>query len=155
MSEKPDEPTADEPEDYMVSKQWIERLTGHASVQNLVARGVLAQPMVLGPATLRWWHSEVMAAVAQLRRGKGQSKNPRRPSLSPYAGPGADIVPPAPFLLDASGALVEPDPEDLEAVAKVRRRMGERRQAFEARRHRMAQARKLTRLGEMSSATWE
>jgi predicted DNA-binding transcriptional regulator AlpA len=45
------------------------------TLRRWIAEGILPEPLVLGPATLRWRAVEVRAALKRLRRGKAAWKS--------------------------------------------------------------------------------
>jgi predicted DNA-binding transcriptional regulator AlpA len=49
-------------------------LVSKATVRRWIAGAILPEPIVLGPATLRWRVSEVRAALKKLKHGKGTWK---------------------------------------------------------------------------------
>jgi predicted DNA-binding transcriptional regulator AlpA len=52
------------------------------TLRRWINAGILPEPLVLGPATLRWRASEVRAALRRLKHGKGVYKRGRTGQLS-------------------------------------------------------------------------
>jgi hypothetical protein len=80
-------PAQRDPKDRLIGPAELRRKTDNADIPTLIAKGIIPEALILGPATRRWWESEIDAALAALQRGKGRAKNPKRPSKTPYTGP--------------------------------------------------------------------
>ena len=63
--------------DRLLARPEVEAMLGmsRATIYNMVRRGDLPAPIRVGPHAVRWWHSEIMAALKAAPRATGRQRH--------------------------------------------------------------------------------